>query len=133
MYNIRTGYHGVPKVPNEEIVILVSSLFKISELEIPFVFTDRHAYTQMANYFTDLKELDQVDWPLLNSRDFKHDPDDPGKKERYQAEALVWKCVPLKALIGICSYADAVNSWVEGQLDQRGLIVKATVQANWYF
>ncbi len=74
---------------------MVSSLFKISELGIPFVFTDSHAYVLMANYFTDLNRLDQIDWPLLNRRDFKNDPDDPGKKERYQAEALVWKCVPL--------------------------------------
>jgi hypothetical protein len=133
MYNIRTGYGGIPQVPNEEIVILVSSLFKISELDIPFVFTDRHAYTRMANYFTDLEHLDKVDWALLNRRDFKHDPDDPGKKERYQAEALIWKCVPLAALIGIGSYTDTVKLWIEEQLSQRGLAVKATVQANWYF
>lgn len=133
MYNIRTGYGGIPKIPNDEIVILVSSLFKISELNIPFVFTDRHAYTRMARYFTNLGQLDQVDWRLLNSRDFTHDPDDPGKKERYQAEALVWKCVSLNALAGVGSYTSAVNSWIQGELDHRGLRVKNSVQTNWYF
>ena len=133
MYNIKTGFGGIQKVPNEEIVILVSSLFKISELNIPFVFTDRHAYTQMANYFTDLRQLDQVDWSLLNHRDFKHDPDDPGKKERYQAEALVWKYAPLKAIVGICSHTQAVDRWINAQLDQRGLTIKTTVNVKWYF
>jgi hypothetical protein len=133
MYNIKTGFGGVPRVPNEEIVILVSSLFKISELGIPFVFTDRHAYVVMANYFTDLNHLDQIDWPLLNRRDFRNDPNDPGKKERYQAEALVWKCVPLDAIMGIGCYTSAVKSWVEDHLEQRDLKIKTTVQANWYF
>ena len=133
MYNIKTGYGGIPPIPNEEIVILVSSLLKISELGIPFVFTDRHAYVQMANYFTDLDRLDEIDWPLLNRRDFKNDPDDPGKKERYQAEALVWKCVPLKALTGVCCYTEAANTWINFELDQRGLEIKTTVQTKWYF
>jgi hypothetical protein len=93
MYNIHTGYN-VRQVANEEIVILVSSLHKVAELGIPFVFTDQHAYPLMANYFAGLNDLDRVDWDLLNRRDFRHDPEDPGKKERYQAEALVWKHLP---------------------------------------
>jgi hypothetical protein len=133
MYNIKTGFGGVPRVPNEEIVILVSSLFKISELGIPFVFTDTHAYVVMANYFTDLNDLDEIDWPLLNRRDFRNDPNDPGKKERYQAEALVWKYVPLDAIMGIGCYTSAVKGWVEGHVEQRGLTVKTSIQANWYF
>lgn len=133
MYNINTGYGGTTRVANEEIVILVSSLFKISELRIPFVFTDRHAYVRMANCFTDLDRLDQIDWPLLNRRDFRNDPDDPGKKERYQAEALVWKCVPVEALTGVCCNAEAGSAWIKSELDRRGLELKTTVQANWYF
>jgi hypothetical protein len=65
MYNIKTGYGGIKQVPNEEIIILVSSLRRISELGIPFVFTNQHAYPAMAQYFTALAELDQVDWPLF--------------------------------------------------------------------
>jgi hypothetical protein len=133
MYNIKTGYGGIQKVPNDEIVILVSSLFRISELRIPFAFTDRHAYTQMANYFTDLNRLDQIDWPLLNRRDFRNDPDDPGKMERYQAEALVWKYVPLEAILGVCSYTQEVNDSIKKQLDLRGLTIQTTVNVKWYF
>ena len=79
MYNIHTGYN-VPQVPNEEILILVSSLVRIAELQIPFVFTDQHAYPAMANYYTDLGDLGEIDWALLNRRDFQHDPDDPAQE-----------------------------------------------------
>lgn len=132
MFSIHTG-RTVRQVPNEEIVILVSSLYKIAEMGIPFVFTDQHAYPLMANYFTALNDLDKVDWDLLNRRDFKHDPDDPGKKERYQAEALVWQHLPLEALLGICSNSSAVDEGIQAELAKRNLSMQTTVQRNWYF
>jgi hypothetical protein len=133
MYNIKTGYGGIQRVPNEEIVILVSSLRKVLELGIPFAFTDRHAHVRWANYFTDLEQLGEVDWPLLNSRNFSHNPDDPDKKARYQAEALIWKSVPLQALTGVCCYTEGVRSWIQDALDERDSKLRTTVQANWYF
>ena len=132
MYNIHTGYN-VRQVPNEEIVILVSSLHRVAELEIPFVFTDQHAYPVVANYFTDLKDLHRVDWDLLSRRDFKHDPDDPGKKERYQAEALMWKHLPVEALLGICSYSPEEDEKIKAELAKRKLVMKTIVQKTWYF
>jgi hypothetical protein len=69
----------------------------------------------------------------LNGRDFQHDPDDPGKKERYQAEALIWKHVPLEALLGICSCNATVDGYVQGELAKRTPDVQSSVQRNWYF
>ena len=132
MYNIHTGYN-VRQVPNEEILIVVSSLAKIVELQIPFVFTDQHAYPAMANYYTDLGDLSKIDWTLLNRKDFQHDPDDPGKKERYQAEALIWKHVPLSALLGICSCNADVDANVTTELQNRKLVLQSIVQRGWYF
>ena len=48
-------------VPNREIAILVSSLRRVTELGIPFVFTNQHAYLAAAEYFNDLNDLDRVD------------------------------------------------------------------------
>jgi hypothetical protein len=70
---------------------------------------------------------------LLQSGDFKHDPDDPGKKERYQAEALIWKHVPLNALLAVYCSADTVEQQIKAELDQRGLALKTVVQPRWYF
>lgn len=132
MLNIHTGYN-VRRVPNEEIVILVSSLHRVAELGIPFVFTDQHAHPVMANYFTNLEDLHRVDWNILSRRDFKHDPDDPRKMERYQAEALVWRHLPVKALLGICSFNPQEDENIKAELAKRKLVVKTSVQRTWYF
>ena len=133
LYNIKTGYGGVPQWPNDEIVILVSSLRKVAELGRPFVFTDRHAYPVTAQYFNRLEDLPRVDWPLLQSRDFRHDPEDPGKKERYQAEALVYQSLPVAGLLGIGCHNGRAKEGLQHELDKRKMSLEAVVRPGWYF
>lgn len=132
MLNIHTG-RSVPKVPNPEILILVSSLPRLVSCGVSVVFTDRHAYTRAAEYYVDLNDLDKIDWALLQSRNFKYDPDDPGKQERYQAEALAWQTVPISALQGIACYSPAVEAQIKEHIDDRGLGLRTGIQPNWYF
>jgi hypothetical protein len=132
MFNIKTGY-GVKHVPNDDVVIFVSSLPRIVAAGVQFVFTNQHAYPPMAEYFADLAQLDRIDWALLQSRGFRHDPDDPGKKERYQAEALLWKHAPLGALDGVCCHSRAVEQKIRAEIEQRSLNFKVGAQPGWYF
>lgn len=132
LYNIHTGY-GVARVPNDDIVIFVASLHDLARKGHKFVFTNQHAYPVMAEYYNDLARLDRVDWALLQSRSFKHDPDDPAKKERYQAEALIWKHVPVDALLGVCCYTQAVQQQIQVELAARKLTLKTVVETGWYF
>ena len=53
------------------------------------LFTDAHAYLQTTCFHDDIADLKNIDWLILKHRDFKRDPEDPGKFERYQAAALV--------------------------------------------
>jgi hypothetical protein len=131
--NIHTGWNGIKQVPNEDIVILVSSLYRVMDLGLAFLFTDSHAYSGLARYFNDLKHLDQIDWPLLQRRDFKRDPEDPGKLERYQAEALVHRQVPLAAVLGIVCYTDAVRVDIEREMRAQGREFAVHTRPGWYF
>jgi len=131
--NIHTGWNGIKAIPNDDIVILVSSLRRVSELGLPFLFTDSHAYSGLARFFDDLADLDQIDWSLLQRRDFKRDPEDPGKLERYQAEALVHKQVPLSALLGIVCHTDVVRADIESTMQSLGVALPVHTRPNWYF
>jgi hypothetical protein len=133
MLNIHTGWGGIRQRSNDEIVILVSSLHKVRELGLPFVFTDRHAYPPLARYFADLKYLSEIDWPLLQRRDFKRDPDDPVKVERYQAEALIHNHLPIEGLLGLVCYSGAIATQLGAYAKERGLNVEARAMPNWYF
>lgn len=104
LLNIKTGYNGMTRTPMAEIVMFVASVRRLAELGVPFVLTDRHAYLQAAEYANDLQGLERIDWGMLQARDFKRVGDNPGKIERYQAEALVHRHLPLDALTGLVCY-----------------------------
>lgn len=132
MYKINTG-NGVTGRENREIAILVTSLPRLQEQGIRFVYTNAHAYLNEADYFEDLADLNRVDWDLLRSRNFKRDPEDPGKVGRYQAEALVYLEVPVAALLGIACYDNTSKQQLEAEVQSRGLSIPVKTLPEWYF
>lgn len=133
LYNIKTGHNDVTKRPNADIVILVSSLHKLSDVGTPFVFTNGHAYLQETEYFDNIRDLGQIDWQLLRGCAFKKDAEDPGKLGRYQAEALAHRHVPINALIGIACYDDAARLRIAGEARNRKVAINIKTLPRWYF
>lgn len=132
LYNIKTGFSGVRKLPLDEIVIFVSSLTKLRAEGVPFLFTDRHAYLAAAQFSDDLATLDRIDWELLRRRDFRRDPEDPSKVERYQAEALVYRHLPTNAMLGIFCYSDGVSAAVQRHATACGCTVQVAARPGLY-
>ena len=66
MRNINTGWNGVTHYANSDILILVSNLSLVSAMGLPFLFTDSHANNNLAGYWSELTDLDKVDWKLLH-------------------------------------------------------------------
>lgn len=133
LYNIHTGRGAVVRVANEDIVMLVSSLHRIAVLGLPYVFTDRHAYTVTANYYNDLGRLDTIDWTSLQQRNFQRDLNDPEKVERYQAEALIHGSVPVEALLGAVCYTPQVQQELQAQAAMAGVSLDIRCRPQWYF
>lgn len=133
LYNIKTGYGGITKRENREIAIVVSSIHRLRELGLAFIFTNQHAYAVDTDFYDCVDDLTHVDWPLLQRRDFKTSDADPGKQLRYQAEALVHRHVPLTAILGIGCPNDTVKQYLEQRLnvDKERIEIKSTPQ--WYF
>jgi len=133
LYNIKTGYGGITRRENREIAIVVSSIHRLLELGLTFIFTNQHAYAVDTDFYDCVDDLTQVDWPLLQSRDFKTSDADPGKQLRYQAEALVHRHVPLAAILGIGCLNDTVKQDLDRRLnvDRERIAIKSTPQ--WFF
>lgn len=136
LLNIVTG-HSMPRRPRDELVVLVSSLYDARDAGCAFVFADRHAYLQYLtteNFSNSLDDLaDMVPWDLLRTRDFGHDPEQPDKKERYQAEALIHQHLPVSTLKGLVAYNEAVAEALRRQVSDRGLEMPVYARPGWFF
>jgi len=134
LFNIVTGYGGVERVPRGDLVILASSLHELARSGVRFVCTDRHALLRTARFSNSLSELGAlIDWKRLQARDFKRDPENPEKLERYQAEALIHGSLPVHALTGLaCSTSDQVAGF-EAAVASRNLAIKVVAKPGWFF
>ncbi len=133
MYNIKTGYGGITRRDDTDIVMFVSSVHRLEELGVSFVFTNQHAYAVDTEFYNDLQHLGEIDWPLLQTRDFKTDDKDPGKQLRYQAETLIHKYVPLEAILGIACVNDVIRKNLEVLLEERTIELAVRSKPTWYF
>lgn len=130
LYNIKTGY-GVPQQSMSDILIPVSSLPHLASKGIQFVYSDRHAYLRTALFSNELSDLEQrIAWKALQERDFSKS--DVDRFEKYQAEALVYKHVPLDALHAIMCHNDSVKADVEKAAADKGISMKIVTDPTWY-
>ena len=132
-YKIRTGF-GVKAVPSSDIVVLVASIRQLAqEPDVQFLFTDRHAVLAWARFHRSLDHLDCLDWPRLRDRDFKRDDNEPDKVERYQAEALVYRHLPLNLLRGILCRGAKEAERVTAMAEKAGANVHVMQDSRVYF
>jgi hypothetical protein len=100
---------------------------------VEFLFTDRHAYLLPCVYFRDVKDLERVDWKILQARDFKRDAADPAKFERYQAEVLVHRHMPVSALHGIVCHSAAARLRIEKEASALSVDVEVNSRPDFFF
>jgi hypothetical protein len=132
LLNIKTG-REVRRREASELAFLVSALPRLRKLGVPFVFTDRHAYLAAAGFFDRLEDLHRLDWEHLQRRDFKRSVEDPEKMERYQAEALVHRHVPVAALSHIVCCRSEEEAILRAQAEQAGLELAIRTKREWFF
>ena len=126
--------HGVGKVPHEELAILVGSLRVLAAKGVRLVLTDRHASLITAQRTNDVEEgLQRIDWPILQASDFRRGDDDPGRHERYQAEALAYQHIPVTSLDRIVCYGPEQKGPLAREIANRGLLLGLEVHPDWFF
>lgn len=132
LLNILTGYNGIKQRSRDDIVIFATSLKKLKQDGKPFVYTDRHAYLNAAQFFSDIAKADCLPWSDLRNCDFRRDPERPDKVERYQAEALVFSDIQMPNLLGIATGSSTAKAKVEKMTHQAGVDTPVLSKSTWY-
>lgn len=133
LYNIRTGWADNVTRSKSELVFFVVSLRSLEVYDVPFVFADRHAYLAMAKFSNRLADLDNLAWRYWQSRDFKRDENDPGKTERYQAEALIHRHLPAERIEAIVCSRKQERATVAKMVQNHGKQIQVVCRKDWFF
>jgi len=132
LLNIITGYN-VPKKPQREIVYVCSELSRINTLQLPFVFSDGHAYARFARFFDDPTDLAELDWDVIRAKDWHRTEEDNDRQRRKQAEFLIYQYVPVDAIISIVVFDEQMAQWIRPHLVEIGANFTVHVLPDWYY
>ena len=133
LYNMRTGWNNITKRQPCELVFLVASLRSLAAHGVPFVFSDRHALMTGATFSTALDDLDRLGWEYWQCQDFKRDPNDPEKFERYQAEALIHRHLPVERVDAIACSSELEQARVAEMVHNCGEEIEVVCRRHWFF
>ncbi len=75
----------------EPIIYLVSTVQSVQESGTQFVFSDGHGIAHFTSWFSNLSDLDEVDWTMVNARHWSDNVEDMDRQRRKQAEFLIHK------------------------------------------
>lgn len=132
LYVVQNGFNMVTSTPAEKIVYCVSSVQKIIDQQLDFVFTDGHAVDKFSSQYTpvDIHDIEKLlDHKAIKAK-YWNDENDLDLKRRKEAEFLVSGDIVKEAVLGFVVYNEnAKNSVIDfGAINDKVLIKK-----NFYF
>ena len=98
-----------------------------------FFFTDGQANDAFTKHYSDLSQLNQVDWKIIQNSEFSKSSDDFDRARRYQAEFLVYYEVPVEAIESILVYNEGTAKFVRNELLQAGVSLSIHIHPYSFF
>ena len=133
LYVINKGGVEGYKDGQQPIVHLISSAEVVQIAGLRFTFTDGHAEMNISRFFTDLRDLNQIDWNIMRAGYWVDTREDGDRRRRRQAEFLVHQFFPLALVerIGVInqSMAEQVSRLLEPLAQQPAI----RVEPAWYY
>ncbi len=102
------------------------------ELEIPFLFTDRHAYLNHKTIFNQYSALKKLTWDVIKDDTWHREYSDI-KKELKQAEFLIYQHLPVAGIIGIVTQNEEIATFVRNEIASADLSLQVVVKPEYYY
>jgi len=106
LYVIQKGYNLVRAIPVQDIVYYVTSVQKIMDADLKYIFTDGHAVDSFSTQYEtkDIASIETLlDMKAIHAKYWK-DENDLDLKRRKEAEFLVLGDIPTTAVLGYLVY-----------------------------
>lgn len=130
LYLINNGYSGVEQRAQKDIVFLVSNVNKVQELNLEFVFTDRHAKNNLATFYRDTAHFNQVNWAIVNSRNWANDEVNIARRDIKQAEFMIRNHVPINCVTSIVVKSADRKAQIDTMIANLGLELEVHIDIN---
>jgi hypothetical protein len=132
LYHIFNGMVKDYAGTQNEIIYLVSSVEKIIEMKLPFLFTDRHAYLAHKTIFNNYEALKKLRWDIIKD-DTWHKEYSALRKELKQAEFLIHQHLPVTGILGLVAQNEEIATFVRNEILLANLPLQVAVKPEYYY
>jgi len=131
LFNIITG-KGVKKRHQADIIYMVFKLTDLANDKFQWCFTDGNATKEISKWFTDLKNLNKIDWRSIYSTDFSSDniDVDTDRIRKKHAEFLVKNHVPSDLITALIVYNTSTKVKVDNLLKKINFVTNVVVSPH---
>ncbi len=133
LYTIHKGNVPAYRDGQANILHLVSSAEAVEQAQLPFVFSDGHAVVQISLFYNDIKDLNQVDWKVVQDWRWHDTVTDNDRKRRKQAEFLIKDFFPFSLIQEVGVYGAAIREKVLSLLEPLERKPIVSIQRKWYY
>jgi ssDNA thymidine ADP-ribosyltransferase, DarT len=127
LLNIKTGYRGISKRSQAEIVYIVCQLGVLVQQCAEWCFTDGHAKNAITEFCNNIGSLHKVDWNLVRERHWSNTEDDIDRMRRKQAEFLVKDHVSVSCISCIVVQDTSSKTRIDLIMNRLGLVIPVKV------
>lgn len=118
----------------EKIIYLVTSVEKVEEVGLQYVFTDGQAIMQTTRFFNSITDLANVDWDIMKLQYWDDKPPEfPDRKRKRQAEFLVYRQMPVDIILGIAVMNENIYSIVTNIVADHNSTLRVVKRPQWYY
>lgn len=135
LLQLKTGRVAGYQEGQEPLIYLVSSVQRVTEEGVPFVFSDGHGIAAFTSWYGDVADLDKVGWDMVYERYWADNVDDMDRQRRKQAEFLVYQFCPWALIAELAVINSKAKARVESVLSGFDVSLRrdVTVRSGWYY
>lgn len=130
LFNIKTGYRGIVRRPQEDIIFICCTIGRVIELCQEWCFTDGHAKNRLTEFYNDLNHLHTLDWDTIHNQWWHASEDDMDRPRKKQAEFLVKEKVPVGCINSIIVHNQQRKENIEELIQRKRLQISVIVDES---
>jgi len=135
LLQLKTGQVKGYNEGQEPLLYLVSTVQEIATQGLNFVYSDGHGVVAYTKWYDDLKDLDKVDWSIVDQHYWSDNSEDGDRKRRKQAEFLVYQKYPWDLIKSIMVFNRKIKLKVEAIFCKFSNTIHPSIQIEpgWYY
>lgn len=130
LLNITTGWRGITRRQQQDIIFIVTSVRRIMENCDQWCFTDGHAKHTITAFYNNVDDMSNLDWDTIPLRVWRNTLDDMDRQRKKEAEFLIKDFAPVECIWKIYVFNENSRQRIQQIVDNLSLNIEVRIDTD---